>query len=147
MSATKTNAKFPKAELDKWIKDRISWNHSDWIELLDSLREKGYKHLTDTDAGQGEVGQYLEEKRKANLQLPKTELSQWLKTHRSWSNDEWLKLLQDLRKKGFQQLVDSQFGRDMLGKFLEENRQKTTPKETTTTTTTAKRRTQPSATR
>ena len=55
-------------------------------------------------------------------EFPKTELTAWLKTHKSWNHDQWSALLADLKKKGYGAVVDNQQGRDAIGLFLESNR-------------------------
>ena len=39
-----------------------------------------------------------------------------------WVFGEWLKLLEELRQDGHSQLVDTEVGKELLGRFLEENR-------------------------
>jgi hypothetical protein len=55
---------FPKKELDKWLKAHKTWNHDDWVELLDDLKAKGYGKLIGKKAGKDSVGMYLETNRK-----------------------------------------------------------------------------------
>jgi hypothetical protein len=55
---------FPKKELDKWLKAHKTWNHDDWLELLDDLKTKGYSKLVGKKAGKDSVGLYLESNRK-----------------------------------------------------------------------------------
>jgi hypothetical protein len=40
--------------------------------------------------------------------FPKRELNKWLKTHKTWGHYDWLKLLDDLKAKGFGNLVSDQ---------------------------------------
>ncbi|MGO9620977.1 MAG: hypothetical protein ACLPT6_06200 [Desulfobaccales bacterium] len=54
---------FPKQELDKWLKARKTWNHHDWLKLLDDLKAKGHGKLVGKQAGQDSVGLYLETNR------------------------------------------------------------------------------------
>ena len=54
--------------------------------------------------------------------FPKRELNKWLKTHKTWDHDDWLKLLDDLNAKGFDNLVSNQTGQDSVGLYLETNR-------------------------
>lgn len=56
--------------------------------------------------------------------LPTKELRAWLKGRKFWNHNDWLALLEDLRKKGYGTLTDSQDGREAIGKFLETNRSK-----------------------
>ncbi len=54
--------------------------------------------------------------------FPKKELNKWLKVHKTWNHDDWLKLLDDLKAKGFDNLVGDQEGQDSVGLYLETNR-------------------------
>jgi hypothetical protein len=56
--------------------------------------------------------------------FPKKELNKWLKAHQTWGHDDWLKLLDDLKAKGYGNLVGDQAGRDSVGLYLETNRSK-----------------------
>jgi len=54
--------------------------------------------------------------------FPKKELNKWLKTHKAWDHDDWLQLLDDLKTKGYSDLVNNQEGQDSVGLYLETNR-------------------------
>ncbi len=54
--------------------------------------------------------------------FPKKELNKWLKVHKAWNHDDWLKLLDDLKDKGLDNLVSNQAGQDSVGLYLETNR-------------------------
>jgi len=56
--------RFPKKELNTWLRGRPSWNHDDWLALLELLRAQGHTHFTDNAEGQNEIGLYLETHRK-----------------------------------------------------------------------------------
>ena len=51
---------FPKKELNKWLKADKTWDHDDWLMLLDDLKAQGYANLVSVQAGQDSVGLYLE---------------------------------------------------------------------------------------
>lgn len=51
---------FPEKELRQWLKNRTNWDHKEWLELLKTLREKGYAKLTDSESGRTQLGQFLE---------------------------------------------------------------------------------------
>ena len=61
-------------------------------------------------------------KKTASPKLPTKELKAWLKSRKCWNHGEWLTLLENLRKKGYSALTDTQGGRESIGKFLEANR-------------------------
>ncbi|MCL5260727.1 MAG: hypothetical protein M1561_03455 [Gammaproteobacteria bacterium] len=59
----KKKSGFPEKLLRKWLIGRIAWNHTDWLELLDELRDKGYAAFADVEEGRTEIGQFLEAER------------------------------------------------------------------------------------
>lgn len=56
----KSKVRFPKKELNDWLKGRAAWNHEDWLALLASLEAKGFASLTATEEGRASIGEYLE---------------------------------------------------------------------------------------
>jgi hypothetical protein len=60
----KPSPRFPKKELNTWLKGRSAWNHDEWLQLLDDLRQAGFSAITDSPEGQNEIGLYLESNRK-----------------------------------------------------------------------------------
>ena len=46
--------------------------------------------------------------------FPKKELDKWLKAHKTWSHDDWLKLLGDLKAKGCGNLAGEKAGKSQL---------------------------------
>jgi hypothetical protein len=54
--------------------------------------------------------------------FPKKELDKWLKARKAWNHDDWLKLLDDLKAKGYGNLVGDKAGQDSVGLYLETNR-------------------------
>jgi hypothetical protein len=54
--------------------------------------------------------------------FPKKELNKWLKVHKNWDHDDWRKLLDDLKTKGYGDLISDQAGQDLVGLYLETNR-------------------------
>jgi hypothetical protein len=56
--------------------------------------------------------------------FPKKELDKWLKVHKTWNHDDWLKLLKDLKAKGYGNLVGNRAGQDSVGLYLETKRGK-----------------------
>ena len=61
---TKKKVRFPKRELNTWLRSNIEWDHDQWLELLAELNDQGFADWTSTQEGQEEIGLYLEEKRK-----------------------------------------------------------------------------------
>ena len=64
MGNKKTKTRMPKREMLQWLKSRQTWNHQDWLGLLDDLRDKGFTEWTDCEEGQAQLGLYLESNRK-----------------------------------------------------------------------------------
>jgi len=56
--------------------------------------------------------------------FPKKELDRWLKAHKTWSHDDWLKLLDGLKAMGYGKLVGKKPGQNSVGLYLETNRNK-----------------------
>ncbi|EKD51071.1 MAG: hypothetical protein ACD_62C00351G0004 [uncultured bacterium] len=55
--------RFPRKELNAWLKGRECWDHDEWLDLLDDLRRQGFTKWTESQDGQNEIGSYLEESR------------------------------------------------------------------------------------
>lgn len=55
--------RFPKRELNTWLRKHSVWNHQDWLELLESLRKQGFEQWTDNEEGAEGIGLYLETNR------------------------------------------------------------------------------------
>jgi len=55
--------KLPTKELKAWLTGRMSWNHQEWVELLEELHAKGYSALTNTQEGRESIGDFLEANR------------------------------------------------------------------------------------
>lgn len=62
--ATGKPPRMPKKEMLSWVRSRSSWDHQDWLALLDDLRDQGFAYWTDSDEGRTALGEYLEANRK-----------------------------------------------------------------------------------
>ncbi len=88
--------------LRNWVEAHHgSWNHADWLALLDSLRNAGFWPIA-FDA----VGERLEELRAEWQNLRRWEQSgwplRWIEEHHgAWSHSDWLALLRALRESEF----------------------------------------------
>ena len=60
---TKKKVRFPKRELNGWLRKNTCWNHDEWLSLLAELRESGFEDWTDSEEGQDAIGLYLESKK------------------------------------------------------------------------------------
>ena len=38
--------RFPKKELNLWLKNHLSWNHEEWLMLIDTLGKSGFSYWT-----------------------------------------------------------------------------------------------------
>ncbi|MFH1356679.1 MAG: hypothetical protein ABII18_06045 [bacterium] len=63
-SKQKVIERFPKKELNQWLKGRQAWNHDDWLNLLNDLSKQGFVKWTNDQDGQNQIGCYLEETKK-----------------------------------------------------------------------------------
>ncbi|MEI8346601.1 MAG: hypothetical protein WCG27_03985 [Pseudomonadota bacterium] len=54
---------FPEQELTYWLKNRQRWNHQEWLELLESLKQKGYADWVENNDGHREIGLFLESRK------------------------------------------------------------------------------------
>ena len=66
MALKKVNGKvrFPKRELNTWLRKNSSWNDSSWEALIADLTEQGFGDWTTTQEGRDSIGLYLETNRK-----------------------------------------------------------------------------------
>ena len=55
--------RFPKRELNTWLRKHLSWNHEEWLKLIDELKSQGFDELTSTQEGLDAIGLYLETKK------------------------------------------------------------------------------------
>lgn len=64
-TATVTPKKrFPKRELNTWLKSNLSWNHEQWLGLIATLEDQGFEQWTENQEGIDAIGLYLETKKK-----------------------------------------------------------------------------------
>ena len=61
--ATKIKKRFPKKELNSWLRVHLSWDHIEWIDLILQLSFQGFHELCASISGQNDIGFYLETKR------------------------------------------------------------------------------------
>ncbi len=67
--------------------------------------------------------------RPADVRLPvpsaqalKEQLNTWLQTRNCWNHEDWLCLLSDLRERGYSDLIDTPKGQELIGRYLELNK-------------------------
>ena len=60
----KINKRFPKKELNAWLRLHNQWNHHYWLSLLDKLTKQGSHQWSVSVVGQKEIGFYLETNRR-----------------------------------------------------------------------------------
>ena len=59
----KPKKRFPKKELNYWLRRNYTWNHSKWNDLLTDLEQQGFKECVSNAAGRDALGLYLETNR------------------------------------------------------------------------------------
>ena len=66
MALKKVNGKvrFPKRELNTWLRKNSSWDDSSWEALITDLTEQGFGDWTNTQEGRDSIGLYIETNRK-----------------------------------------------------------------------------------
>ena len=62
--AKKSSTRFPKRELNTWLKANTSWDHTAWEGLIADLEKAGFTKWTSTQEGKDEIGLYLETNKK-----------------------------------------------------------------------------------
>ena len=58
--------RFPKKELNTWLRKNSSWDHSKWLELINELETLGFSTWTSNSEGVNSIGLYLESNKKAS---------------------------------------------------------------------------------
>ena len=59
----KIKKRFHKKELNAWPRVYQTWDHIEWLNLLENLTKLGFHGLSSSELGQREIGFYLETKR------------------------------------------------------------------------------------
>ena len=59
----KPKKRFPKKELNYWLRRNYTWDHSKWNDLLTDLEKQGFTEWVSNAAGRDAVGLYLETNR------------------------------------------------------------------------------------
>ena len=54
---------FHKKELNAWLRVPQSWDHIEWLNLLENLTKLGFHEYSSTELVQRDIGFYLETKR------------------------------------------------------------------------------------
>ena len=59
----KPKKRFPKKELNYWLRRNYTWDHSKWNDLLTDLEKQGFAEWVSNAAGRDALGLYLETNR------------------------------------------------------------------------------------
>ena len=59
----KIKNRFPKKELSAWLRVNPTWDHIEWLNLLENLTKLGFHKWSSSELGQREIGFHLETKR------------------------------------------------------------------------------------
>ena len=62
LKKVKGKVRFPKKELNSWLKKNPTWNHVSWTALIEDLADQGFDDWTSSQEGQDSIGLYLETK-------------------------------------------------------------------------------------
>ena len=54
------NKRFPKKELNAWLRLHKQWNHHDWLSMLDKFTKLGFHQSNVSVSGQKDIAFYLE---------------------------------------------------------------------------------------
>lgn len=60
---TKAPTRFPKRELNAWLRKHLSWDHQQWLTLVSDLKSQGFTNYTESQEGLDAIGLYLETKK------------------------------------------------------------------------------------
>jgi hypothetical protein len=60
----KPKKRFPKKELNSWLRQNQEWNHAQWNDLLEDLKQQGFAEWTSSEQGRDALGLYLETHRR-----------------------------------------------------------------------------------
>ena len=58
----KIKNRFPKKELNAWLRLHQTWDHIEWLNLLENLTKLGFHEWSNSGLGQREIGVFLETK-------------------------------------------------------------------------------------
>ncbi len=59
----KKPTRFPKRELNAWLRKHLSWDHQQWLDLISDLKKQGFTNFTESQDGLDAIGLYLETKK------------------------------------------------------------------------------------
>jgi len=59
----KIKKRFPKKELNAWLRVHQKWDYIEWLNLLDNLTKLSFHEWRPIELGQSEIEFYLETKR------------------------------------------------------------------------------------
>ena len=63
MKKTDGKKRFPKRELNTWLRTHLSWDHQQWLTLIEELSTEGFQDWTEDQSGIDAIGLYLETKK------------------------------------------------------------------------------------
>ena len=62
-ASKKKPTRFPKRELNTWLRKNLSWDHQQWLDLISDLKKQGFTSFTESQEGLDAIGLYLETKK------------------------------------------------------------------------------------
>ena len=60
----KGKVRFPKRELNTWLKKNSEWDEASWEALITDLTDQGFSDWTSNQEGKDSIGLYIETNRK-----------------------------------------------------------------------------------
>ena len=63
-TTTAKKPRFPRRELNTWLRKNTEWSDNEWQTLLTDLTEAGFGCYTENQEGRDSIGLYLETNRK-----------------------------------------------------------------------------------
>ena len=60
----KGKVRFPKRELNTWLRKNSEWNEASWEALITDLTDQGFSDWTSNQEGKDSIGLYIETNRK-----------------------------------------------------------------------------------
>jgi hypothetical protein len=64
MMTSKKKIRFPKRELNSWLRKHSTWDDQEWKDLIEELNQSGFETWVGSPEARNQVGLYLETNRR-----------------------------------------------------------------------------------
>ena len=64
MMTNKKKIRFPKRELNSWLRKHSTWDDQEWRDLIEELNQSGFEAWVGSPEARNQVGLYLETHRR-----------------------------------------------------------------------------------